>query len=83
MAPNRTQSTYVFDGVLWTAVLLLVFAVAVGLWAVSRGAFRSTDAFGLIMLTASVVTLLAWASLLSHITFKRDMRATKIRMKIG
>lgn len=83
MAPNRERSISVFDGVLWTAVLFLVFAVVVGLWALSQGAVSFTGAFGFIVFAASVVSLLTWASLLSHITFKKDMRATKIRMKIG
>lgn len=83
MAPNRERSISVFDGVLWAAVLFLVFTVVVGLWAVSQGAVRSGDAFAFIVLAASMVSLLVWASLLSHITFKKDERATKIRMKIG
>ena len=83
MAHTRNRSISVFDGVLWTAILFLVFAVVVGLWALSQGAVSSTGAFGFIMFAASVVSLLAWASLLSHITFKEDKRATKIRMKVG
>src|SRR5207245_2827422 len=58
-------------GYVYLPFALLVVSLPVSLWLYSRGVISGSDAFGIIVLGAGLVSLLVWASLISRIRFTR------------
>ena len=70
-APGAARSSRAFGYVLASTIALFGISLPVSLWLYSRRVISGSDAFGIVVLGAGLVSLLVWASLLSRIRFTR------------
>lgn len=68
---NTAASSRAFEYLLVSVIVLFGLSLALSLWLYSVGAISGSDAFGIIVVGAGIIGLLAWASLLSRIRFTR------------
>jgi len=68
---NTAASSRAFDYLVAAVIVLFGVSLALSLWLYSLGAISGSDAFGIIVVGAGTISLLAWASLLSRIRFTR------------
>ena len=68
---NTAASSRAFEYLLVSVIVLFGLSLVLSLWLYSVGAISGSDAFGIIVVGAGIIGLLAWASLLSRIRFTR------------